>query len=361
MRLPSSDLFTPREIALAAGVPEEQVLAALREETARSSGSIPASSPSQRPLVARDAAVRIGRALVRRARSMVVAPSPLFSTTVRGDSRGIGVPLALSSSMHIAAAIAVFIATFRIAPPVVAFKADARSGDRARLVFLTTLGPGGGGGGGGLVQPTPAPQALREGTRPISSPLPQRWEPPRIDPRPKPAESKAAPPLEAEPLPAVVAPIVTAPADAWTRAGVLEQSKTDSDSRGPGPGGGAGTGNGVGLGAGSGSGVGPGTGGGAGGGPFRPGSGIDPPRLLREVKADFTEDARQRAISGDVVLEIVVRRDGTVGDIRVLQGLGGGLNERAVEAVRQWRFSPARRSGEAVDVFVEVAVAFNQR
>ena len=66
-------------------------------------------------------------------------------------------------------------------------------------------------------------------------------------------------------------------------------------------------------------------------------------------------------MTGDVVLEIVVRRDGSVGDVSVLQGLGGGLDQRAVAAVRQWRFSPARRRGEAVDVVVEVAVEFTLR
>src|SRR5439155_14275510 len=129
----------------------------------------------------------------------------------------------------------------------------------------------------------------------------------------------------AEPLPAVIAPIIVAPADTRNRVGVLAQTP-ETESHGPGVGGGAGTGKGTGLGEGDGSGVGPGSGGGTGGGPYRPGSGIEPPRLLREVKADYTDDARQRGITGDVVLEIVVRRDGTVGGVRVMAGLGGGLN-----------------------------------
>jgi TonB family protein len=82
---------------------------------------------------------------------------------------------------------------------------------------------------------------------------------------------------------------------------------------------------------------------------------------VREVRADYTEDARQRGVAGDVVLEIVVRRDGTVGDVKILQGLAGGLNDRAVQAVRQWRFTPARRQGVPVDVVVEVAVEFKLR
>src|SRR5438105_2442164 len=86
---------------------------------------------------------------------------------------------------------------------------------------------------------------------------------------------------------------------------------------------------------------GPGAGGGMGGGPYRPGSGITPPQILREVKADYTEDARRRSIEGEVVLEIVVRRDGSVGDVRLINGLPSGLNDRAIAAVKQWRFSPA--------------------
>ena len=102
-------------------------------------------------------------------------------------------------------------------------------------------------------------------------------------------------------------------------------------------------------------------GGGTGGGPFRPGSGVEPPRLLHEVKAEYSEEARRRGITGDVELEIVITRDGTVSDVRTLRGLGAGLDQRAIAAVRQWRFSPARRKGQPVDVIVEVAVEFTLR
>ena len=73
------------------------------------------------------------------------------------------------------------------------------------------------------------------------------------------------------------------------------------------------------------------------------------------------EEARQRGLSGEVELEIVVRRDGAVGDVKILRGLGAGLNDRAVQAVRQWRFTPAQRQGTPVDVIVEVAVEFKLR
>jgi protein TonB len=66
-------------------------------------------------------------------------------------------------------------------------------------------------------------------------------------------------------------------------------------------------------------------------------------------------------VTGDVVLEIVIRSDGSVGDVKVLRGLGFGLDDRAVAAVRNWKFSPARRLGTPVDVIVEVEVEFSLR
>jgi TonB family protein len=348
-----TEVYSPREIARAAGVSEAQVLAV--------------TGPAE--YLAHAEAVRIGRLLAagsRRSASLADEPlgsAPLFSqfSASSPTARPSTVPLALSSTLHIGLiAMAIFVATFNLAPRAATI-AEYRPSEPMHLVFMAIPGPGGGGGGGGLLQRAPAPKARREGKRAISSPLPARVEPKPIVPVANPPEPKPEPPLKAEPLPVVVAPIVTAPADSRTRIGVLEETTVETESHGSGRGGGAGTGTGTGLGEGDGAGVGPGSGGGTGGGPFRPGSGIEPPRLLREVRADYTEDARRRNISGEVVLEIVVRRDGSVGDVRVLQGLGGGLNDRAVQAVRQWRFAPAQRRGTPVDVIVEVAVEFKLR
>ena len=355
---PSHDLYSPREIALAAGVPEADVIAVIGDA---------------RGLVAHADAVRLGRALVARASAAASStagaetarPAPTLFSMFSGAApsrRPAGVPLAVSSTLHVGLiAAAVFIATFNLSPRAAALRTDDPPADPLRLVFVATPGPGGGGGGGGLLQKAPPPKALREGRRAISSPLPERHEPKPPVPVTAPPEPKPEPVLKAEQLPMVIAPIITAPADPRNRVGILKETPVETDSHGPGAGGGAGTGKGTGLGEGDGGGIGPGSGGGTGGGPFRPGSGIEPPRLPREVKADYTEEARQRGIRGDVVLEIVVRRDGSVGDVKILQGLAGGLNDRAVQAVRQWRFSPAHRQGAAVDVIVEVAVEFKLR
>ena len=82
---------------------------------------------------------------------------------------------------------------------------------------------------------------------------------------------------------------------------------------------------------------------------------------MREVRPTYTDEARRRAIEGDVLLEIVVRRDGSVGNVRVRRTLGAGLEQKAIEAVRQWRFVPAKKQGVPVDVIVDVAVEFKLR
>ncbi|MBI3399953.1 MAG: TonB family protein [Acidobacteria bacterium] len=336
MHTQTPDVYSAREIALAAGVSEARVRAAL--------------GPQASLFVRHADAVRLGRALARHAHA-----DDLFSLYAGTDAGLESTPVfAASSALHAGMLAAlVLVATFNVAPRIVNFDAPAHLVDPMQLIFLATPGPGRGGGGSGFEQPAPPPKATLEGKRTVSSPAPEVRQPTPIVPAPK--------PLNAEPLPALIAPIVSAPADAQTRAGVLQQTDVTLDSHGPGTGGSAGSGAGAGLGDGTGSGLGPGSGGGTGGGPYRPGSGIDPPRLLREVKADYTEDARQRGLSGEVVMEIVVRRDGSVGDVKVLQGLAGGLNDRAVQAVRQWRFAPAHKQGEPVDVMVEVSVEFRLR
>ena len=331
-----TELYSPAEVARAAGVPVAEVVAALGRTDA---------------LVPHAEAVALGRRLR--------APAPslfsLYDQRAKQPSRR--VPLAVSSTLHAAVvAGAIFVTTLGLTPS--ASTLDSTAHPDTRMVFIATPGPGGGGGGGGTKARMPAPKAQREGRRAISSPLPARVMPPAAPP----AElNKPEPPLNAEPLPIVVAPLITAPADNRDRAGVLQAARGEAESRGPGAGGGVGSGSGTGLGAGDGSGVGPGSGGGTGGGPYRPGSGIQPPRLLREVRADYTDAARRSGLTGDVVLEIVVRHDGSVGDVRVLRRLGAGLDERAVQAVRQWRFAPATRQGAPVDVVVEVAVEFRLR
>jgi TonB family protein len=341
-----AEQYCAEEIARAAGVPVARVALAL--------------GGGDR-LVSFAEAVRVGRALAPGRSPARDAPRQLFSSVLTSDrpSQSKGVPLVLSSTLHCTLlAVAIFVATLGLTPTAATLKADDHP-DPMRLVFLVTPGPGGGGGGGGLKEPAPPPKSMSEGRERLSSPIPVRRPPPRLVAVKMPPPQRPAP--KADVLPAVLAPIVAAPADPRSRIGVVAQAVAQAESHGPGSGGGAGSGTGTGLGEGEGPGIGPGSGGGIGGGPYRPGSGVEAPRLLHEAKADYTEDARRRGLEGDVVLEIVVRRDGSVGSVKVLQGLGSGLNDRATQAVRQWRFAPAQHLGTPVDVIVEVAVEFKLR
>ena len=129
-------------------------------------------------------------------------------------------------------------------------------------------------------------------------------------------------------------------------------------SNGPGSGSGIGEGSGGGVGSGRGGGVGPGEGGGIGGGVFRVGGGVSAPELVFKVDPEYSEQARKSKYQGTVVLNLIVQKDGSVRDIRVMTPLGMGLDEKAIEAVRQWRFRPGQKGGAPVDVSAVIEVTF---
>jgi TonB family protein len=169
---------------------------------------------------------------------------------------------------------------------------------------------------------------------------------------------------EPEPKQDVTIPAQTMAAATETAPGVIESSQpSGSISQGTGTGGGAGSGSGSGIGPGQGSGLGPGTGGGTGGGFYRPGNGIELPRVLREVKPAYTADAMRAKIQGAVWLECVVMPDGSVGEVRVIRSLDStfGLDMEAVKAARQWRFQPGTRFGEPVPVLITIELTFTLR
>lgn len=293
------DVFTTDEIARAAGV-EKAVVQQLVD-----TGAV-------KPVAGTNffdtrAAVAAGRQARQDAAAVAVVATSAHTQGV-SDRDEQGLSTVASSLVHVAL-LAAFIWSTSGAVEM------AATTPRDRLVFLA--GPGGGGGGGG--------RAPRADVNRIA--------------RPRPTASESFTP-EPEPLPsrALISPVAVV-------AGDVKPLASESEGTGPGVG----------------PGVDDGTGGGVGGGPFRPGSGIEPPRLLREVKAQYTDDARQRNVTGAVVLEIVIKADGSVGDVKILRGLGSGLDERAVSAVRKWSFAPARRLGSPVDVIVEVEVEFSLR
>jgi periplasmic protein TonB len=129
-------------------------------------------------------------------------------------------------------------------------------------------------------------------------------------------------------------------------------------SNGPGTGGGIGTGEGTGIGSGKGGGLGPGEGGGFGGGLFSVGGGVSAPIAIYSPDPPYSEEARKAKFSGTVVVQIVVDSVGNVREARVVKPLGLGLDEKAIETIRTWRFKPAMRNGTPVNVRMLVEVSF---
>jgi TonB family protein len=129
-------------------------------------------------------------------------------------------------------------------------------------------------------------------------------------------------------------------------------------SNGPGSGGGIGSGKGGGIGIGTGPGFGSGEGGGIGGGVFRAGGGVSAPTLLSKVEPEYSEEARKAKYQGVVLLYVEVDPSGRAINIRVLHSLGLGLDEKAMEAVRKWRFKPGVRDGRPVTVQAQIEVNF---
>ena len=344
------EVYSPDEVARAAGVDRRAVGRLI------AAGEI---ATVDGVLVSQREAVRA----VRRLRRGPVHPShPVFGGALLDrsleDTPSAAASAALSTLAHGAVIPLVFMLAAAQTTTAADHPPDTGPAPLSRLVFVAEPGPGGGGGGGGLRQPLPPPRAERSGESRLDSPVPPREEPAVVEP----LETRPREPLESEALPRIAAPLTAMRADGRDLRGLLEPPTPDSTrSQGPGRNGGVGAGSGRGVGRGAGAGVGPGTGGGAGGGPYRPGSGISPPAIEREVKPVYTADALRREIEGDVVLEVVVLASGAVGEIRVVRGLGHGLDETAVAAMRRWRFHPARRQGVAIDIVVEVAMEFRLR
>ena len=142
--------------------------------------------------------------------------------------------------------------------------------------------------------------------------------------------------------------------------GVTNSPNVTLASNGPGSHAGMGTGDNGGLGSGNGNGYGPGTGGNLGGGLYKVGDGVSEPKLTFSVEAEFSDEARRAKYEGTVVISLIVDAQGNPQNIRVSRSLGMGLDEKAVEAVRQYKFKPAvlQKTGKAVPVPISVEVRF---
>jgi protein TonB len=212
--------------------------------------------------------------------------------------------------------------------------------DLAIPVSKTLSGGGGGGGDRDKLQASPGrlPTQSRQQITPpmavVRNPDPKLPVPPSI----------VAPPLPQPNLEALGDPLSHLPS---------------LPSNGMGAGGGIGDeGRGGGVGSGEGPGFGPGHGGGYGGGAYKIGGGVSAPKVIYQPDPEYSEEARKAKFSGTCVLWLVVGPDGKARDIRVARTLGLGLDEKAIEAVKTWRFEPGMKDGKPVATQLNVEVTF---
>ncbi|HLV89314.1 MAG TPA: energy transducer TonB [Candidatus Sulfotelmatobacter sp.] len=204
-----------------------------------------------------------------------------------------------------------------------------------------------GGGGGGDHDPLPAPKAQ------LPKLAMEQITPPQIVLR------NDKPKLAVQPT-VVVPPQVHLAENHMPNLGNPSAPPLPSapPSNGIGSGGGIGSGSGGGVGEGHGPGVGHGSGGGIGGGVYKVGGGITAPQPVDTPDPEYTEEARRAKVQGTCILWLIVDAEGHPRDIRVVRGLGYGLDAKALETVKQWRFEPARKDGQPVNVQVSVEVGF---
>jgi protein TonB len=190
------------------------------------------------------------------------------------------------------------------------------------------------GGGGG-----------QRGLTPVTKGTPPKFADTQIVP-PK------APPLE--PPKIHIEPTIEVQQDVKIASSIPQIGVASSPVVGMSMGNGAGTG----LGSGSGAGLGPGSGGNTGGGPKRIGGGVSAPVLIYSVDPEFSEEARRAKAAGNVMVKLWVDEKGNPIHVHVVRGIGMGLDEKAVAAVKQYRFRPAMENGKPVLVEMNVEVTF---
>jgi TonB family protein len=252
-----------------------------------------------------------------------------------------------SLGMHLAIVGILLIPVAALKPPAPTETSVVLLTPPPELILNPSAGKSGGGGGGGMKTPTP----------------PSKGRPPRG------ADKQLTPPVVevknfAPDL--IVEPTIVAPQlSQLPQISVLQIGDPNGvvgpPSAGPGTGGGIGTGTGRGIGEGDGPGLGPGTGGGFGGGIFSVGGGVSAPKPRYQPQPEYSDDARKARAQGTVELLIVVREDGSVDFQDVKKRLGYGLDQKAIEAVRKWKFEPGKRDGKPVATLVIVEVNFALR
>ena len=209
------------------------------------------------------------------------------------------------------------------------------------LPVAPAQGGGGGGGAHQVVEPIKGkPPEVKPKLPPVLAPQILRVD------RPK---------MAAEPTTQVKLP----DSSKLPNLGMDDSPQSALASQGSGGGSGFGAGLGGGIGAGHGLGSGPGSGGGYGGGVMSVGGGVSAPMVIHSVEPEFTPEARAAGFQGSVQIELIVDSQGNPQNVHVIRHLGMGLDQKAEQAVRQYRFKPAMYQGHPVAVQLIIDVAFH--
>jgi TonB family protein len=230
-----------------------------------------------------------------------------------------------------------------VKPPVQATNIDVGNFDLKAPKAGVAAGGGGGGGSHDIVDPIKGKLPLRM-KDPITPPMVPILDQPKL----------------AVPSAINVQQNIQLPDNPnLPNIGMAKSANVTLASNGQGGGSGMGTGYGGGMGSGTGNGFGPGTGGNAGGGVYQIGGGVSAPIAIFTPEAEFSDEARRAKYQGVCLISLIVDAQGNPQDPRVIRALGMGLDEKALEAVRKYKFKPAMKDGRvAVPVRITIEVNF---
>ena len=230
-----------------------------------------------------------------------------------------------------------------VKPPLTATTIDVGTFELKAPKTGVAAGGGGGGGSHDIVDP-------------IKGKLPKIEDKPMTPPQ-IPVLDKPKIPIESA---IAVQKDITLPDNPMLpNVGVTKSPNVALASNGQGGGAGMGTGYGGGLGSGTGNGFGPGTGGNTGGGLYRIGGGVSAPVPIFQPEAEFSDEARRAKYQGVCIVSLIVDAQGNPQNVHVVRPLGMGLDEKALEAVRKYKFKPALKDGRTpVPVMISVEVNF---